>query len=98
MPDLATLVDELLEEEFELSPVTASALGLTAYDAGMDDVSAEGFAERDRDAADFLARFGAIGDEGLAADERIDRDLAIATLKGRLVMADWRGWQRDPLT
>jgi uncharacterized protein (DUF885 family) len=98
MPDLSTLVDELLEEDFELSPVSASALGLTDYDAGMDDVSAEGFAERDRDAVDFLARFEAIPDEPLTADERIDRDLAIATLKGRLVMADWRGWQRDPLT
>lgn len=98
MSDLALLVDQLLEEEFELSPVTASALGLTDYDAGMDDVSAAGFAERDRDAEDFLTRFSALGDEGLTADERIDRDLAIATLKGRLVMADWRGWQRDPLT
>lgn len=97
MSDLGTLVDELLEEEFELSPVTASSLGLTDYDAGMDDVSAEGFAERERDATDFLARFSAIGDDGLTLDERIDRDLAIATLKGRLVMADWRGWQRDPL-
>ncbi len=96
--ELATLIDELLEEEFELSPVTASALGLTEYDAGMDDVSAAGFAERDRDAAAFLERFAAVGDEGLSADERIDRDLAVATLKGRLVMADWRGWQRDPLT
>ncbi|MBX3032232.1 MAG: DUF885 family protein, partial [Chloroflexi bacterium] len=98
MTDLATLIDELLEEEFELSPVTASALGLTDYDAGMDDLSAAGFAERERDAAEFLARFEAIPDEALTADERIDRDLAIATLRGRLVMADWRGWQRDPLT
>ncbi|MET0772088.1 MAG: DUF885 domain-containing protein [Candidatus Limnocylindrales bacterium] len=98
MSDLAALIDEMLEEEFELSPVTASALGLTEYDAGMDDVSAEGFAERDRDAADFLARFGTIGDGALGADERIDRDLAIATLRGRLVMAEWLGWRRDPLT
>jgi uncharacterized protein (DUF885 family) len=96
--EIAALVDEMLEEEFELSPVTASSLGLTDYDAGMDDVSAEGFAERDRDAADFLARFRAIPDGALTADETIDRDLAIASLNGRLVMADWRGWQRDPLT
>lgn len=95
---LAGLIDELLEEEFELSPVTASALGLTEYDAGMDDVSAAGFAERDRDAADFLTRFSAIPDDGLAPEQRIDRDLAIATLRGRLVMAGWRAWQRDPLT
>src|SRR5262245_7033386 len=88
----------MLEEDFELSPVSASALGLTEYDAGMDDVSAEGFAERDRDAAAFLERFTAIADEGLTPDERIDRDLAVSALRGRLVMADWRGWQRDPLT
>ena len=49
MTDLDQLVDAFLEEEFELSPVTASALGLTAYDAGMDDLSADSFAERDRD-------------------------------------------------
>jgi uncharacterized protein (DUF885 family) len=95
---LAQLIDEMLEEDFELSPVSASALGLTDYDAGMDDVSAEGFAERDRDAAAFLERFRAIRDEGLSPDERIDRDLAISAMRGRLVMADWRGWQRDPLT
>ncbi|MFN8517907.1 MAG: hypothetical protein U0667_00640 [Chloroflexota bacterium] len=47
--------------------MTASAPGLTDYDAGMDDVSAEGFAERERDARDFLDRFSAIGDE---ADRR----------------------------
>ena len=64
MTSLAQLVDEFLDEEFELSPVTASALGLTAYDAGMDDLSAEGFAERERDARDFLERFSALAGRG----------------------------------
>src|SRR6476469_7615164 len=98
MTDLDQLVDAFLEEEFELSPVTASALGLTAYDAGMDDLSADSFAERDRDTLDFLERFGALADEDLTPDERIDRDLALAMLRGRLIVAEWQGWKRDPLT
>ena len=34
----------------------------------------------------------------LTADERIDRDLALAMLRGRLIVAEWQGWKRDPLT
>ncbi len=98
MTQLAQLIDELLEEEWELSPVTASSLGLTAYDAGMDDLSAEGFAERERDARHFLDRFSALPDADLTAEERIDRDLALAMLRGRLITAEWQGWRRDPLT
>ncbi len=98
MTQLGLLVDAFLEEEFELSPVTASGLGLTDYDAGMDDLSAESFAERERDARDFLDRFSALEDADLSADERIDRDLALAMLRGRLITAEWQGWKRDPLT
>ena len=95
---LSRLVDEFLDEEFELSPVTASALGLTDYDAGMDDLSAKSFAERERDARDFLGRFAALADADLTAEERVDRDLALAMLRGRLIAAEWQGWKRDPLT
>jgi len=41
-------------------------------------------------------RFEAIPDAGLAAGERIDRDLVIAMLRGRAVLADWEGWRRQP--
>jgi len=95
---LSLLVDEFLNEEFELSPVSASGLGLTDYDAGMDDLSAESFAERERDTRDFLARFSALADGEMSAEERIDRDLALAMLRGRLITAEWQGWKRDPLT
>ena len=95
---LSRLVDEFLDEEFELSPVTASGLGLTDYDAGMDDLSAVSFAERERDARDFIVRFSALTDAELSAEERIDRDLALAMLRGRLITAEWQGWKRDPLT
>ncbi|MCY7418413.1 MAG: DUF885 family protein, partial [Chloroflexi bacterium] len=95
---LSLLVDEFLNEEFELSPVSASGLGLTDYDAGMDDLSAESFAERERDTRDFLAQFSALADGEMSAAERIDRDLALAMLRGRLITAEWQGWKRDPLT
>jgi uncharacterized protein (DUF885 family) len=95
---LSQLVDEFLETEFAHSPTLASRLGLTEYDHRVDDLSAEAFGLRDADAADFLARFSALPDADLTPNERIDRDLAIAMLRGRLVQEEWQGWRRDPLT
>jgi uncharacterized protein (DUF885 family) len=91
------VVDEFLAEEFEESPVQASALGLTEYDDRLDDLSAEAFERRDARAKRWLGRFAALPDEGLTADERIDRDLGKAMMAGRTVMAEWQPWRRDPV-
>lgn len=98
MTQLAALIEEFLETEFRSSPVLASGLGLTEYDERLDDLSADAFHRRDDDAASYLARFEAIPDDGLDAGARIDRDLAVAMLRGRTIVADWEGWKRDPLT
>lgn len=98
MNDFAMLVDGFLANEFETSPVTASALGLTEYDERLDDLSAEAFARRDADAVEWLRRFTAIDAETLTFDEQIDRELAMAALRGRVINADWRVWKRDPVT
>lgn len=98
MSTLPQLIDEFLQTEFRHSPTLGSRLGLTQYDHLLDDLSADAFELRDSDAAAFLRRFEAIPDEDLSKDERIDRDLASAMLRGRLVMAEWQGWKRDPLT
>ena len=98
MTQLPTLIDDFLDNEFRSSPVLASGLGLTKYDERLDDLSADAFGQRDEDALSYLARFQAITDEGLDPDARIDRDLAIAMLRGRTIVADWEGWKRDPLT
>lgn len=98
MTDFASLVDEFLDEEFAASPTFASGFGLTEYDDKLDDLSAEAFEKRDADAVRWLARFSAVPDAGLDADEQIDRDLAIAVLRGRTILADWQVWRRDPLT
>ena len=98
MPDLASLIDGFLHNEFETSPVLASGVGLTEFDERLDDLSADAFRKRDSDAVEWLRRFEEVADDGLAEERRIDRDLAIAMLRGRTIVADWEGWKRDPLT
>ena len=97
MADFTQLVDEFLANEYKTSPVTASGLGLTDYDDRVDDLSAEAWQKRDTDAEVWLARFGQVPDSDLTPDEQIDRDVAIATLRGRTILAGWAAWQRDPL-
>lgn len=92
------IIDEFLGEEFDESPVSASGLGLTEYDDRLDDLSAEAFDRRRSRAAAWRSRFLAIPDPSLTADERIDRDLAVAMMSGREIMADWLAWRRDPVT
>ena len=98
MTDFAALVDQFLDEEFEASPTLGSALGLTQYDDKLDDLSAEALQRRDLDAERWLARFSAVADSDLDADDQIDRDLVISVLRGRTILADWQNWRRDPLT
>jgi uncharacterized protein (DUF885 family) len=98
MTDFDRVVDELLAEEFEESPVNASGLGLTEYDDRLDDLSAEAFDRRQARAAAWGLRFAAMPDVELTPDERIDRDLAVAMMAGRSVMAEWMPWRRDPVT
>ncbi|MGI8929320.1 MAG: DUF885 domain-containing protein [Candidatus Limnocylindrales bacterium] len=97
MPDFVSLVDEFLKNEFETSPVTATTHGVTDYDGQLDDLSASAFHKRDSDAAKWLRRFDEAASDDLSADDEIDRQLAIAILRGRLIHADWYGWKRDPV-
>jgi uncharacterized protein (DUF885 family) len=94
---LAQLLRDLLLADYTASPVAASGLGLTGYDDRLDDLSAEAFAARDAYAAAFLASLDGIGENALTADERIDRDLARSVLRGRLILAPFEGWKRDPI-
>jgi len=93
-----SIAAEFLAREFAQSPVRASQLGLTEYDDRVDDLSAGSFATRDAEAARWMARFDAIADDGLTLDEQVDRDLVRSVLQGRLILADWQNWRRDPAT
>jgi uncharacterized protein (DUF885 family) len=96
--DLTTLLDQFIAEEFEDRPVMASAAGAAGYDDRLGDFSAsarERRASRDRE---WHATFTGVPDDGLDADARIDRDLAIATLRGRVLLDERPDWRRDPAT
>jgi uncharacterized protein (DUF885 family) len=97
MAEFEQLVDQFLREEYEESPVNASGLGLIEYDDRLDDLSAEAFERRQARAAQWRDRFAALSDAELSAEERIDRDLAVAMMTGRTIMADWTAWRRDPV-
>jgi uncharacterized protein (DUF885 family) len=94
-PELART---FLTEEYADSPVMASQLGIEGYDDRLDDLSASAFAQRRRRSAEWLARFDAVGEVGLADDDRIDRGLLLSVLRGRAIMADWEMWRRQPDT
>jgi len=97
MSELDAVLDDLLSADFAASPVAASAVGLTDFDERLDDLSADALRARDANAADALARLDAIADDGLSTDQAIDRDLARSVLRGRLILAPFEGWKRDPI-
>jgi uncharacterized protein (DUF885 family) len=98
MPDFADLTEQFLNDEFEDSPVRASALGLTDYDDRLDDLSESAFERRRRSDPEWLSRFQAVAASELGFDELIDRDLLLSQLRGREVVADWEMWRRQPDT
>ncbi|HEY7024981.1 MAG TPA: DUF885 domain-containing protein [Candidatus Limnocylindrales bacterium] len=96
--NFAKLVDDFLDNEWELSPVTASYLGLTQFDEQLDDLSAAAFHRRDSDAAQWLQRFESAASPDLSEEQEIDRLLAVSAMRGRTIGADWEVWKRDPTT
>ena len=66
MSSFTDLVETFLREEFAESPVQASALGLTAYDEKLDDLSADAFTQHEQRSAAWLTRLRALPDEGLS--------------------------------
>ncbi|HEY8656878.1 MAG TPA: DUF885 domain-containing protein [Candidatus Limnocylindria bacterium] len=92
------LADRFLKEELADSPVLASSLGIDGFDDQLDDLSAEAFRRRDTSAVTWLGRFRDVPDEGLSADERIDRDFLISILRGREITAPHQMWKRQPAT
>ncbi len=98
MPDLSAALADLLAADFAASPVMASQVGRAEFDERLDDVSADAFAARDASAAALLARLDAVPEDGLAPDQAIDRDLARSVLRGRLILAPFEQWRRDPVT
>lgn len=92
------LIDAFLDAEMEESPVRATQLGIDGHDDRLGEFSADDFERRAKNDADWHARFSALPAAELSFDERIDRDLALSTLRGRQILRDWEVWRRDPAT
>ena len=94
----SSLVKDYLTERYEESPTWASMLGLTAYDERSEDLSAEAFRRREAAVVDWTKRFAAVENAALTPDERIDRDVILASLRGRELMQPRMDWKRQPNT
>ena len=94
----SSLVKEYLDERYEESPTWASTLGLTAYDDRSEDLSAEAFRRREAAVLDWTKRLQAVGEDTLTPDERIDRDVILASLRGRELVQPRFDWKRQPNT
>jgi uncharacterized protein (DUF885 family) len=94
----STLVKDYLTERYEESPTWASMLGLTAYDERSEDLSVEAFRRRDAAVLEWTRRFAAVADDTLTEDERIDRDVILASLRGRELTQPRMDWKRQPNT
>src|SRR5882762_8519239 len=92
----AALVDSFLKEEYEDSPTLASSLGLTEYDERLDDTSAAAYERRRASDLEWLRKFRAVTDDGLAPVQRIDRDLLVSVLRGRELYQPLDMWKRQP--
>jgi len=90
------LAAEFLAEYHAEHPVTASALGLAAYDDLLDDLSADAFERRRHSDDEWLERFRAVDTAELTFDEAIDRDLLVASLTERAIYDEWEIWRRNP--
>lgn len=98
MPSFTELVDSFLTEEFEGSPVRASALGLTEYDDRLDDLSEAAILRRNQRDTHWLEQFRSVDAGTLGPDDQIDRDLAISILRGREIVEGFEVWRRQPDT
>lgn len=95
---LDQLVTEFIAREFAQSPTLATAVGADGFDDLLPDLSEAAILADEREDDAWSRRFAALADAELSADERIDRDLVLSTLRGREVMRDWAVWRRNPDT
>ena len=94
--DLDRLIRDWIDEEMTDSPTRATTLGVDGHDHELGDFGADAFEDQIASAHRWTARLEAVGDDGLSPSQRIDRDLVLSGLRGRLVMEDWQSWRRDP--
>ena len=98
MSSIDALIDEYIAERSREYPVAATSLGIDGYDDKLTDYSLDAIHRRYDLEDSWLSRFEQLAESDLTLDERIDRGLAISTLRGMQIMRDWEVWRRDPAT
>lgn len=93
--DLSQLTADYVAWFFGQNPTDAQALGAQGYDGRYGDFTAEAFRRRERAEADWLARFEQLPEQADLGDE-IDRRLALAELRGAVILAARPAWRSDP--
>jgi uncharacterized protein (DUF885 family) len=95
---VATAVDEAVAWYFQENPLQAGMMGSDApeHTRTLGDHSAEGFARRERGAAEQLAKLDALAEAPADFEDAIDRDLVRSVLRGQLIFAERPAWRRDP--
>src|SRR6266540_3019868 len=92
----ATLVSAYLDELFSDRPALATFQGWDGLDDRSPDLSATAITGREQRREEWLGRFDELADAGLSAEQRIDRDLAVAVLRGEQITRGWQEWRRTP--
>ncbi|MFI9382569.1 DUF885 domain-containing protein [Kutzneria sp. NPDC052558] len=90
-----TLVTSFLDWYLPAHPTTAAGLGLTEHEGTFGDLTEAGFLARQREHAEWLARFTEAAPPDDFSD-RIDHELVLTHLRRERAMADWPAWRRDP--
>ncbi|HET8569856.1 MAG TPA: DUF885 domain-containing protein [Candidatus Limnocylindria bacterium] len=87
---------EYVRERYAADPVAATVAGIHDHDARLTDLTADGFAARDRIVDAYLARFEAVPEAELSPALRTDRALALASLAGERILRPFERWRRQP--
>jgi uncharacterized protein (DUF885 family) len=94
--DFDAAVAAYIDELFADSPALATFHGWDGLHDRSPDLSAAAIAEREAREEGWLARFAGYVEDRLDAEQRIDRDFAVAVLSGKRAMRDWQVWRRNP--
>ena len=92
------VLEDWLQEQLTESPILATALGTDGAHGEIDDLREEAFARRRSANHEWVERLESVGDDGLSAAQRVDRDAVLSTLRGRVILESWEAWRRDPMT
>ena len=94
---LDALAQRYFAEQWRLSPVRATQVGVHDYDAQLGDFSGDGFAARIASARRYLGELGTIAPEALGADASYDQAILRANLQAQILqLATLATWKHDP--